>query len=307
MSIVTSNRIASAVAPLGFALAFPVLALASIYLNFMKARGPVFNAKGKVIVITGASSGIGESLAKLYAKQGGILILVARRKEQLAAVAAECSKLGAEQVVMEIADVSVEAQVKEFVERTGKRFGLIDMIVLNAGISMGATLSSMENISIIKRIMDVNFDGSVAGALYALPFLRKSTSRGKIVVVSSILGFLGGPTRTGYCASKFALKGFFDSLRTEEPGLDITIVYPGVVKTEINRTRLGNDVEELDMKDGMTSDDAAKIIISAVERGIQDEVYTLAAKFGWFVKDMFPSVRDYLMNKSLKSMSKKRV
>ncbi|KAJ3216275.1 hypothetical protein HDU67_009710 [Dinochytrium kinnereticum] len=305
MSIVVSNRIASVVAPIAFTLGFPFLAAASVFLNLIKRRAPSFNAKGKVIVITGASSGIGESLAKLYAQEGGVLVLVARRKDRLEAVAAECTKLGAEKVIVEVCDCAVEAEVKAMVERTGQHFGLIDMIVLNAGISMGGPLSSLGDISILKKIMDVNYLGAAAGALYALPFLRRST-RGKIVVVSSLLGFLGGPLRTGYCASKFALKGFFDALRNEEPGLDITLVYPGIVKTEINQTRLGDDVSELDMKDGMTSDDAARIIVSAVKRAVMDEVYTFPAKFGWFFKDLFPSVRDFLVNRALRAASTKR-
>jgi short-subunit dehydrogenase len=100
---------------------------------------------------------------------------------------------------------------------------------------MHSSISEMTDSSICKRIMNINYLGCVHGTIYALPYLKKSATCGKIGVVSSGFGYLGGPMRSGYCASKFALKGFFDSLRTEEPQLGITLVYPGVVQTEINR------------------------------------------------------------------------
>ncbi|KAJ3102260.1 hypothetical protein HDU97_000696 [Phlyctochytrium planicorne] len=312
MSIQVQNNAARILAPILFGVAFPLLAVASTALSIFRNRGASFKGKGKVIIVTGASSGIGESLSKLYAKEGGILVLVARRKEQLEKVAEECKKLGAEQVIVEIVDVSIEEQVKGLMDRTGARFGSIDLLVLNAGVSMGSALSTFSDVSAFRRIMEVNYIGSAAGALYALPYLKRAVGRGKIVVVSSVLyaqqGIIGGPNRTGYCASKFALKGFFDSLRLEEPDIDITMIYPGIVKTEINQSRLGpgEEIYNLNMEKAMTADDAAKIIVQAVQYNVKDEVYTLPGKIGWFIKDLFPALRDWLMNKQMRASFKKR-
>ncbi|KAJ3103027.1 hypothetical protein HDU96_009433 [Phlyctochytrium bullatum] len=306
MSIVLSNRIASLAAPALVAVLFPVLATASALLGYLRPKGPSFDAKGKVIIITGASSGIGEALAEQYASEGGILVLVARRREELARVAEKCRNLKAQTVIVEVVDVAEEAQMKNVVQRIGERFGRIDMIVLNAGISMGSDLSTLQDTTILRRIMDVNYIGAAAGALYAIPYLRKSATRGKIVVVSSLLGIVGGPHRTGYSASKFALKGFFDALRLEEPTIDVTMVYPGIVATDINKSRLGSDAKDLDMRGAMSATDAAKIIVSAVRRGSKDEVYTLAGKAAWYFKDLLPSLRDYLMNRAIRAASLKR-
>ncbi|KAJ3405494.1 hypothetical protein HDV05_006540 [Chytridiales sp. JEL 0842] len=285
-------------APVASLLAVPFFLAASLFLNLTRKSRPSFNPSEAVIVITGASSGIGAELAHIYARQKvAVLVLCARRKAELEKVASECRDLGAKEVVVEVMDVAEESQVKASMQRVGDRYGKIDVLVLNAGISMHSKVSEMQDGSICRRIMEVNYMGCVNGTIYALPYLKKSAIRGKIAVVSSGFGYLGGPFRSGYCASKFALKGFFDALRVEEPGLDISMIYPGVVRTEINRTRLGAAPSSLDLRKAMSAEECAGIVANAIKYGHSDVPTTLALRAVYYLRDLFPSVRDAIMRK----------
>ncbi|KAJ3064532.1 hypothetical protein HDU98_012080, partial [Podochytrium sp. JEL0797] len=267
---------------------------------------PPFSLRDKVVVITGASSGIGAALGEQCAAQGARVVLVARRKEQLVGVAERCRENGAREVRIETCDVAVEEQVRRVMDDTGAAFGHIDLIVLNAGISMGEYAKNCEDISPFTQIMATNYNGFVAGALYALPYLKKA-QRGKIVAVSSVLGLVSGPTRTGYCASKFAMKGFLDSLRLEEPSIDMTMVYPGVVKTDINRTRLGTQADIItDAKGVMTAEQAAALVLDAVQRGARDSAFSFQYNVLYFIKDVFPRVRDVLMDRAFRKLIQKK-
>ncbi|KAJ3300151.1 hypothetical protein HDU76_006148 [Blyttiomyces sp. JEL0837] len=305
MSIVLKNRIESLLAGPFFVAFSPLFLLAELYLRFKKSLGvPKWNPAGKIILITGASSGIGASLAELYARQGAILIIMARRQEELDAVAEKCKSLGSPNVYAITVDVADDVACKVAIQKAGDIYGKLDLVVLNAGISMGSRTEETD-IALYKRLNEVNVNGVIAGCVYSLPYLRKST-RGKVVVVSSLLGVASGPLRSGYSSSKFAIKGFLDSVRLEEPGMDFTMIYPGVVKTEINRTRLGN-ASSLDLEKGMTSEEAALLIADAVKRRARDECFTFSGNLLWFVKDFCPTLRDYLMNRAILSMSKKAV
>ncbi|KAJ3017693.1 UNVERIFIED_CONTAM: hypothetical protein HDU68_011517 [Siphonaria sp. JEL0065] len=294
--------------PLLFAAAFPVLAVAELLMSLQEyfTLSP-FDPSDKVIVVTGASSGIGQQIAIKYAAKNANVVLVARRPDQLKVVAQKCREAGAKSVRLECVDVGVEEDVKRVMVQTGTVFGHIDLVVLNAGISMGEYAREVVDISAYTSIMQTNFNGFVAGVIYALPYLKKA-KRGKIVGVSSLLGLVGGETRTGYCASKFAMKGFLDSLRLEEPSIDCTMVYPGVVNTDINRTRIGNKGHiNTDGPNVMTAEEAADRIVDAVNRGARDDVYTFNHNLLYYIKDVFPRVRDAIMRANFKKLLKKNV
>jgi NADP-dependent 3-hydroxy acid dehydrogenase YdfG len=239
MSLIQHRLTTNLLAPLTTLLFTPIFILSSAYLRISQNYSipkhlRSFQPADKVIVITGASSGIGKALALRYAKQGaGVLILVARRKERLEQVKKECLDFGAKEVLVEVVDVVDEAQVSNAMKKIGAQYERIDLLVLNAGVFQNQKVSSMASSSLITQTMQINFLGSVHFVVHSLPYLKKS-ERGKIVGISSGFGIGAGPLCSGYSASKFALKGFLDSLRVEEPGLDITMVYPGVVKTEIS-------------------------------------------------------------------------
>jgi NAD(P)-dependent dehydrogenase (short-subunit alcohol dehydrogenase family) len=167
---------------------------------------------GKVVIITGASSGIGESLALLYASLGASLVLAARRLDKLQSVADKCSKFGSNVVCVQ-ADVSKEEDCKKLIEKAIDETGRIDILILNAGITMLKRLDELKNLDGVKELMDVNFWGAVYCTFHALKHLKESG--GTICVVSSLLGKGWAPTRTAYAASKHALDGFFHSLRLE--------------------------------------------------------------------------------------------
>ena len=179
----------------------------------------------KVVVITGASKGIGAELAKQLAARGAKLVLAARSVKELEAVAAECRKAGAEHVITGAA----------------LAFGGIDVLVNNAGATMWALFEEIEDVSILERIMQVNYMGAVYCTRHALPYLR--ASKGVLVGVSSLAGLNGVPTRTGYAAAKHAMVGFFDSLRIEleGSGIAVTMIHPGFVATGVRENATGPD------------------------------------------------------------------
>ncbi|KAJ3071982.1 hypothetical protein HDU98_004470 [Podochytrium sp. JEL0797] len=277
-------------APALLLLILPLLAILDLLLSLWH-KPPMFHAKGKVVFITGASSGIGAAVAERYAQLGAVLILCARRRSELEAVGAKCRALGAQEVICEILDVTVEDQMQSAIQRTGDRFGLIDLLLLNAGNGMGKEVRNCPNTTEFRDLMELNYLSVVSGVLYALPYLKAST-RGRVAVVSSILGFQSAPCTSGYAASKFALKGFLDSLRMEEPTLSITLIYPGMVHTDIftkfegsNKVTPRNTLTQV-----MAVDEAAELIVDAVKIGRWNEVFTLEGNFAWFAKDIAPRV-----------------
>ncbi|EKD31158.1 MAG: Short chain dehydrogenase, partial [uncultured bacterium] len=166
--------------------------------------------KNKVVIITGASSGIGLAAAREFAAEGAKLVLAARNAERLKEIEAELSLIT--EVLPVKTDVSVEADCKNLIEHAVARFGGIDILVNNAGISMRAMFKDLD-LDVIRRLMDVNFWGTVYCTKYALPHIL--SKEGSVVGVISVAGFKGLPARTGYSASKFAIYGFLDTLRIE--------------------------------------------------------------------------------------------
>jgi short-subunit dehydrogenase len=175
-----------------------------------------------VVVITGASSGIGRELAFQLADQGAWLSLAARNAERLDAAAAQSRERGGKALIVPT-DVSQQSQCRNLIERTVAEYHRIDTLINNAGITMWARFEEIQDLSLLEWIMQVNYLGSLYCTYYALPYLKHT--RGRIVGVSSLTGKTGVPTRSGYAASKHAMAGFFDSLRIElaDDGVSVTI------------------------------------------------------------------------------------
>ncbi len=189
-----------------------------------------------VVIITGASSGIGAELAHQFGREGARLVLAARDAARLKALAQQYP--GALAIPTDVTDPQ---QCRALIEQAIAQFGRIDILIANAGISMWAHFDEITDLSLFQRIMDVNYFGMVYCVHYALPHLK--ASRGLIVGVSSLTGKTGVPTRTAYSASKHAMQGFLDSLRIElmDTGVDVLVVSPGFVQTEVRERALGAD------------------------------------------------------------------
>jgi len=259
--------------------------------------------QGKVVIVTGASSGIGKALALQLAEKGAKLVIAARNRENLEAVAAECRAKGAE-VRVSITDVSIAEQCAELVKVTVETFGGIDVLINNAGISMFALFEDVKDLGVFRRIMDVNYFGSVYCSHYALPHLKKS--RGRLVGISSLTGKTGVPTRSGYAASKHAMAGFFDTLRIElaPDGVDVTMIYPGFVATEVRQrasTGDGSALEQSTVQETkvMTAETCAAIILKAVEKRKREVVMTPRAKIGLWLKLIAPGLVDGIARKAI--------
>ncbi|CAM8922087.1 unnamed protein product [Rhodiola kirilowii] len=200
------------------------------------ALGSLFkeDVAGKVVIITGASSGIGEHVAYEYARKGACLVLVARRENSLREVAANAAQIGSPDVITVCADVAKHDDCKRVINDTMSRYGRLDHLVNNAGVSHPNFLEEVSNIEEMRPIMDVNFWGAVYMTRLAIPHLRNT--RGKIAVISSAAAWLPLPRHTFYNASKAALIALFETLRVEVgQDISITIVTPGWVESEMTQ------------------------------------------------------------------------
>ena len=193
--------------------------------------------RNKVVVVTGASSGIGLACCQVFAAQGAKVVMAARSEEKLKEAAATVSALGAE-VLLVVTDVSVPEDCARLVRAAVDRFGRIDVLINNAGISMRALFADLD-LSVLHHLMDINFWGMVNCTKYALPYLLES--KGSVVGVSSVAGLIGLPARTGYSASKFAMDGFLKTLRVENlyNGLHVMVAVPGFTASNIRNTAPG--------------------------------------------------------------------
>lgn len=254
--------------------------------------------KDKVVIITGASSGIGKALAFECASRGANLVIAARNEEKLSAIAGEISERGT-QVLPVRADVSIEDDCKILIEKTIERFGKIDVLINNAGISMRAVFDQVD-LDVLKRLMDTNFWGTVYCSKYALPFLLKS--HGSLVGVSSIAGYKGLPGRTGYSASKFAMQGFLEVVRTEnlKKELHVLIACPGFTESNIRNTALsGNGTQQgetpLDESKLMSAKEVAKAIANAIVKKKRTLILTNQGRMTVLLNKFFPSFMDKMV------------
>lgn len=246
----------------------------------------------KVVIITGASSGIGEALAYAVAAQGAKIVIAARNINNLQRIASELSVKGTEVLPFQT-DVTVEDDCRLLVEKTISRFGTIDVLINNAGISMRAIFSEL-NLDVIRKLMDVNFWGTVYCTKFAMPYLL--AVKGSVVGVISIAGYIGLPGRTGYSASKFAVRGFLDALRSEnfKTGLHVMQVAPGFTASNIRNVALISDGSQQgesprDEKKMMSADAVANHIIKGIVKKKNNIVLTFKeGKLTVFLNKFFP-------------------
>ena len=248
----------------------------------------------KVIVITGASDGIGAELARQLAVQRPQLVLAARRVDELDAVAEACRRSGAECLTVRT-DVAEISDCMALIAAAMARFGRIDVLVANAGVSGHARLDEVTDLAWYERMMRVNLFGTLWCCHAALPHLK--ASRGLIVGVSSLAGKVGVPGRTAYSASKFAMAGLLEALRTEliADGVGVTIVYPGVVATRIRYHGFGADGAPagrsgLDERGMMPVETCARLMIDAMARRRRELVMTTRGKLGLWLKQIAPGL-----------------
>ncbi len=251
---------------------------------------------GKVVVITGASSGIGRALAIEYAKRGASLSLAARRIDRLEELKASLVNT---QILVTRTDVTSEHACKELIQMTIQYFGKIDVLINNAGLSMRALFEDIDLAS-FKQVMDVNFYGTVYCTKYALPHLINS--KGSLVGIISVAGHVGLPARSAYSASKFAVRGFLDTIRLENlyTGLHVLVAAPGFTASEIRKSALtangqpqgGTPRKEDKM---MRAEECAQLVINAIEKRERSLVLTFKeGKLSVFLGKFFPVLLDRL-------------
>ena len=247
---------------------------------------------GKVIIITGASSGIGLASVRLWASHGNKLVLAARSFDKLEAIAAEIQSDPATPPSTELlcvqTDVSVEADCRRMVEQTVARFGGIDILVNNAGVSMRALFLDVD-LAVLHRLMDVNFWGTVYCTKYALPYILER--KGSVVGVISAAGYAGLPARTGYSASKFAVRGFLDTIRIEHvnDGLHVLVFAPGFTTSNVRRAALTADgtpqgESPRDESKMMSAEKVARKLDRAIVRRKREVILTFMAHLEMFVQ-----------------------
>ena len=254
--------------------------------------------KNKVVVITGASSGIGKACAEYFARKGSKVVLAARNLEKLRAVAQELKDKNYEIHYFQ-ADVSIESDCQALIQESISKYQKIDVLINNAGISMRAILNDME-VSVIKKVMDINFYGMVYCTKYALPYLLQT--QGSVVGVSSIAGYKGLPARTGYSASEFAMHGFLESLRLENSknNLHVLIACTGFTASNIRNVALDKNGthqaesprEEQKM---MTAEEVAHHLYYSVLKRQNSLVLSLNGKLTVFLNKLFPKLVDKLV------------
>lgn len=258
----------------------------------------------KVVIITGASEGIGRALALALAPDRAKLVLAARNVERLEELKREAEAQSATALVVQT-DVTDEAQCKRLIDHTVQHFGGIDMLVCNAGGTMWTKLEDIEDTSIFERLMRLNYLGSAWCTYYALPHLKNA--QGRIVGLSSVAGIVGVPTRTGYSASKHAMFGFFDSLRIEvaEHGVSVTMVAPDYVLSEIHRRALDKNgkplgVSPIQEDKVMSSEECARMIVDAAAKRQRLLLTSKRGKLGWYLRVLAPAKMDEMAAKAIK-------
>lgn len=258
--------------------------------------------KDKVVIITGASSGIGLACAWEFAKKGYCVVLAARSANLIDRAAGEMKERGLEAFPVKT-DVSEEKDCKNLIDSTVKKYGRIDVLINNAGISMRALFNDAD-LLVLKKVMDINFWGTVYCTKYALPYLLDSG--GSVTGVSSIAGYHGLPGRTGYSASKFAIHGFLEALRIETlyRGLHVLIAAPGFTSSNIRKTALAADgtvqgesprAEER----MMPAREVAKHIYRSIVKRKRSLILTRQGKTTVMLKKIAPGLLDRMVYKHL--------
>ena len=254
--------------------------------------------KNKVVIITGGSSGIGKACAKAFGDKGSKVVITGRNEENLSLVKEELKARDIDAIYV-VADVSVEADNLIVVAKTLEAFGRIDVLINNAGISMRALFRDV-SVDVIKKVMDINFYGAVYATKACLPEIEKN--KGSIIGVSSIAGYRGLPGRVGYSASKFALQGFLECIRTEflYSGVHVLTACPGFTNSNIRNTALtsdGDTQKESPLEEGkiMSADEVAEAIYRATIKRKRDLVLTRQGKLTVLLNKLFPKFMDKMV------------
>ena len=255
--------------------------------------------KGKVVIITGASSGIGKACAVEFAKRGANLVLAARQYVTLCEITAELEKSHNIKALAVQADVSKQEDCEQLIKQAVATFGQIDILINNAGLSMRALFQEVD-LMVLKNLMDVNFWGTVYCSKYALSEILKT--KGSIIGVSSIAGYRGLPGRTGYSASKFAMNGFMESLRTEllKTGVHVMVACPGFTTSNIRVAALAEDGQshgETSMDEGkmMSAEEVAKIMADGIVNRKRTLVIGGQGKLTVWLNKLLPALADNLV------------
>lgn len=226
----------------------------------------------QVIWITGASSGIGEALALEFSAAGAIPVLSARREAELMQLQGRCIEKGAPQTMVLPLDITDYDAVQAAVAKVRERFGRIDMLINNAGISQ-RSLCVDTDLSVYRHLFEVDVMGQIALTREVLPLMLKQGS-GHIAVTASVAGKIGVPYRTGYCAAKHAVMGFFDALRGEvaHQGIQVSTIVPGYIRTNISVNALKGDgstfgAVDQDIAGGMDVTRCAQVIVNGLRKG----------------------------------------
>ena len=249
----------------------------------------------RIVIITGASSGIGEAMAKEYAAQGAKVVLGARSVQKLQLLAGDIRSKGGQAAYCGV-DVTDPAECKELIDTAVREFGGIDVLICNAGISMRAIFDDVE-LDVLHKLMDVNFWGTVNCCKYALPYLQ--ASKGSIVGISSVAGLHGLPGRTGYSASKYAMTGFLETLRIEnlKKGLHVMIACPGFTASNVRFSALTADGSQQgetprDEAKMMTADEVARIVAKGILKRKRLCLMENEGRATHFVKKFAPAFLD---------------
>ncbi|WP_161890724.1 SDR family oxidoreductase [Pontibacter russatus] len=254
--------------------------------------------KDKVVLITGGTSGIGKALAISFGRAGAKVAFSGRNPQGLAQTSQELAAAGIDNLAIQ-ADVSVEEQCAQMVQQVIDRYGGLDVLINNAGISMRALFEEVD-LDVIRKVMDINFWGTVYSTKFALPYILER--RGSIIGISSIAGYRGLPARTGYSASKFAMHGFLETLRTEllHKGVHVMVACPGFTASNIRNTALaanGQQQGESPREEGnmMTAEEVAERILKATQQRKRDLVMTFQGKLTVFLNKWLPGLTDKLV------------
>ena len=254
----------------------------------------------KVVVVTGGTDGIGRALVKILLSQGALVSTCGRNHDKLYQLQKEFSSSSLHTMV---ADVSSENHCKQFIESTINVFGGIDILINNAGISMRALFQDLD-LEVFRKVMDTNFWGTVYATKYCLPAIL--AAKGSIIGISSINGYRGTPARTAYTASKYAMNGFFESLRTEvmKKGVHVLVVAPGFTSSNIRNTALTADGSSQgesprDESKMMSSEEVATHILHATSKRKRDLVLTTQGKLAVFLNKWIPGILDGIVYKQM--------
>jgi short-subunit dehydrogenase len=267
--------------------------------------GPAARLTDRVVLLTGASEGIGRALAIELAQHRLALVLAARNRERLEELARECESRGSKALAVPT-DLVDPQQRRALVDAALARFGRLDALINNAGATMWSRLDALTDLAIFEQLMQINYLSAVHLTALALPWLKRT--RGRLVAVASMAGFTGVPERTGYAASKHAMVGFFESLRIEleGSGVTVTIIAPDFVRSEIHKRAIGPDGRPLgrspmQQERIMSAEECARLIVPAIEQRERLLITSARGRLGRWLKLVAPRLVDRMAASAIRN------